>query len=111
MSLTNFRYIISMIFVDSGEGRLDFYHRSLSKAARKRYFSGDDDEKQRKYNFWHGVLADYFEGVQDLDRKAEELPYHLEKLMDNNRLVQCLMDWNVFERMYGSFSYKQCMQH
>ena len=84
----------------TGEGRLDFYHRSLSKAARKRYFSGEDeDEIQRKRNFWHGVLADYFERVEDLDRKAEELPYHLEKLMDNNRLVQCLMDWNVFERM------------
>ena len=23
------------------------------------------------YNFWHGVLAGYFEGVQDMDRKAE----------------------------------------
>ena len=49
-----------------------------------RYFSGTDDEKTKKYNYWHGVLADYFEGVSDMDRKAEELPYHLEKLMDNN---------------------------
>ena len=36
-----------------------------------RYFSGTDDEKTKKYNYWHGVLADYFEGVQDMDRKAE----------------------------------------
>ncbi|XP_047125381.1 TPR repeat-containing protein DDB_G0287407 isoform X1 [Hydra vulgaris] len=86
---------------DLGEGRLDFYHRSLSKAARRRYFSGDDENKKHKYNFWHGVLADYFEGVLDVDRKAEELPYHLEQLLDNNRLIRCLMDWDVFERLYS----------
>ena len=28
------------------------------------------------YNFWHGVLAGYFEGVQDMDRKAE-VSFHL----------------------------------
>merc|ERR1719494_810557 len=86
---------------DLGEGRLDFYHRSLSKAARRRYFSGADDLKKHRYNFWHGVLADYFEGVDDMDRKAEELPYHLEALLDNNRLIQCLMDWEVFHRLYS----------
>lgn len=100
---------------DLGEGRLDFYHRSLSKAARRKYFSGEDALKQHKYNFWHGVLADFFEGVQDMDRKAEELPYHLEQLLDNNRLIQCLMDWEVFERMYSEefsidllHSWRQC---
>ena len=36
-----------------------------------RYFSGSDGCKQHMYNFWHGVLAGYFEGVQDMDRKAE----------------------------------------
>lgn len=84
-----------------GEGRLDFYHRSLSKAARRRYFSGDDKIKKHVYNFWHGVLADYFESVDDMDRKAEELPYHLEQLLDNNRLIRCLMDWEVFNRLYS----------
>ena len=39
-----------------------------------RYFSGGDDEKQHIYNFWHGVLADFFEGVHDMDRKAEVVP-------------------------------------
>ncbi|XP_066928434.1 TPR repeat-containing protein DDB_G0287407-like isoform X2 [Clytia hemisphaerica] len=86
---------------DLGEGRLDFYHRSLSKAARRRYFSGEEKIKKHAYNFWHGVLADYFEGVDDMDRKAEELPYHLENLLDNNRLIRCLMDWEVFNRLYS----------
>ena len=44
---------------------------------RCRYFCGEDDEKQHKYNFWHGVLADFFEGVQDMDRKAEVVPVEL----------------------------------
>lgn len=101
---------------DLGEGRLDFYHRSLSKAVRRKYFtSTTDEEKQHKYNFWHGVLADFFEGVQDMDRKAEELPYHLERLLDNNRLIRCLMDWEVFDRLYSEefsidllHSWRQC---
>ena len=100
---------------DIGEGRLDFYHRSLSKAVRKKYFSGETGEQNHKYNFWHGVLADFFEGVDNMDRKAEELPYHLEKLLDNNRLISCLMDWEIFDRMYNEefsvdllHSWRQC---
>lgn len=85
---------------DLGEGRLDFYHRSLSKAVRKKFFSGTDEYNTHMKNFWHGVLATYFEGVTDMDRKAEELPYHLEHLLDNNRLVRCLLEWPVFERLF-----------
>merc|ERR1740124_89182 len=40
---------------DLGEGRLDFYHRSLSKAVRKKYFLGEDAYKKHMYNYWHGV--------------------------------------------------------
>lgn len=36
-----------------------------------RYLSGEENDKKHRYNFWHGVLADYFEGVDDMDRKAE----------------------------------------
>ena len=53
------------------------------------------------YNYWHGVLAGFFEGVDDMDRKAEELPYHLEQLLDNNRLIRCLLEWPVFDRLYS----------
>jgi len=86
---------------DLGEGRLDFYHRSLSKAVRKKYFTGTDNYKKHMYNYWHGVLAGFFEGVDDMDRKAEELPYHLEQLLDNNRLIRCLLEWPVFDRLYS----------
>eukprot|EP00794_Sanderia_malayensis_P003244 gene3244-3725_t len=86
---------------DLGEGRLDFYHRSLSKAVRKKYFDGTDEYKTHVSNFWHGVLAGYFEGVDDMDRKAEELPYHLELLKNNDRLVKCLTEWPVFDRLYS----------
>eukprot|EP00794_Sanderia_malayensis_P017020 gene17020-18734_t len=86
---------------DLGEGRLDFYHRSLSKAVRRKYFTGSDEYKKHVYNYWHGVLAGYFEGVDDMDRKAEELPYHLELLLDNNRLIRCLIEWPVFNRLFS----------
>ena len=98
----------------AGAGRLDFYHRVVSKAVRARYLSDDDDASNlsgsgrsgsgrsggaggaggagggsggqqkraktttingggsgcsgrwsasRKYRWWHGHLADYFEGL------------------------------------------------
>jgi len=86
---------------DLGEGRLDFYHRSLSKAVRRKYFSGTDGYKTHVYNYWHEVLASYFENVDDMDRRAEELPYHLEQLVDNNRLIRCLLEWPVFNRLFS----------
>ncbi|XP_066932772.1 LOW QUALITY PROTEIN: TPR repeat-containing protein DDB_G0287407-like [Clytia hemisphaerica] len=84
-----------------GDGRLDFYHRSLSKAVRKQFLSGSPgEEKKHVYVHWHRVLADYFEKATDDDRRAEELPYHLEQLSDSARLEKCLIDWNIFNRLY-----------
>ena len=31
----------------------------------------------------------------------QELPYHLEQLLDNNRLTRCLLEWPVFERLFS----------
>lgn len=31
----------------------------------------------------------------------KELPYHLEQLLDNNRLTRCLLEWPVFERLFS----------
>ncbi|RDD44593.1 Telomerase protein component 1 [Trichoplax sp. H2] len=85
---------------DSGEGRLDFYHRAMSKAVRKKYFkSSSDDYRKFLYTWWHGKLASYFEQVENHDRKAEELPYHLERLLDHSRLARCLLEWPVFEKL------------
>ena len=45
--------------------------RTYDPSFSLRYFDGTEDEKKQKYNYWHGVLADFFEQVQDMDRKAE----------------------------------------
>lgn len=29
----------------------------------------------------------------------QELPYHLEKLLDHSRLARCLLEWPVFEKL------------
>jgi hypothetical protein len=54
----------------------------VSKAVRRKYFSGDADYVKQQYTFWHGRLADYFEHTKTKDtaRRAEELPHHLEKV-------------------------------
>ena len=31
----------------------------------------------------------------------QELPYHLEQLLDNNRLTRCLLEWEVFGRLFN----------
>ena len=36
-----------------------------------RYFYGSDGYKAHVYNYWHEVLASYFENVDDMDRRAE----------------------------------------
>ena len=47
------------------------------------------------------ILADYFEKVSDIERKAEELPYHLELLAEEERLRHCLLEWDVFNQLYN----------
>ncbi|XP_070552688.1 nephrocystin-3-like [Ptychodera flava] len=81
----------------SGEGRLDFYHRSISKAVRNIYFAGGSKELKQ---WWHKRLADYFEQSTDTERRAEEFPYHLDTIDDMNRLQECLLEWPMFETMY-----------
>ncbi|XP_077984627.1 uncharacterized protein LOC144439228 [Glandiceps talaboti] len=79
----------------SGEGRLDFYHRSISKAVRNVYI---DKGTQKKW--WHRRLADYFQQSSDIERRAEEYPYHLDEIDDMKRLEHCLLEWPMFEMMY-----------
>ncbi|XP_030843348.1 telomerase protein component 1 [Strongylocentrotus purpuratus] len=103
-------------FGDSGEGRLDFYHRSLSKAIRKKYFNArlagegegyeEEEEGQAAMNetlvrWWNTKLADYFENVSNLERKVEEYPYQLIKLGDKKRLTECICDWDMIEGLYN----------
>ncbi|XP_071951905.1 telomerase protein component 1-like isoform X2 [Antedon mediterranea] len=83
-------------FGDSGEGRLDFYHRSLSKAVRAKYFKQDS----WKNIWWHTVLAKYFETIENMDRQSEEYPYHLTKCDDKEKLREYLKQWRVFHHFY-----------
>ncbi|XP_033125459.1 telomerase protein component 1-like isoform X1 [Anneissia japonica] len=97
-------------FGDSGEGRLDFYHRSLSKAVRKKYFHAQDgSEREDVYAFWHMVLANFFENEQNVDRKVEEYPYHLVKVNDTDRLAKCLTEWPVFDHLFNEYYSSQLL--
>ena len=53
----------------------------------------------RRFAWWHARLANYFESSTDLDRRAEELPYHLIRVGDWGRLARCLSDWEIFDRL------------
>ncbi|CAG5132430.1 unnamed protein product [Candidula unifasciata] len=114
---------------DSKEGRLDFYHRALSKAVRKRYltvnFDGDqvdDDEdadddlsekseKSSTYFFWHTKLAEFFHYHSDVAKMVEEYPYHLACLDDKFHLAECLCDWRIFDRLYHEEYSSQLMAY
>ncbi|RUS71321.1 hypothetical protein EGW08_020918 [Elysia chlorotica] len=104
---------------DSREGRLDFYHRALSKAVRKRYFTEIVDqeattgktERSRAYYFWHRKLASYFKEHGDTARMVEEYPYHLACLDDKFHLAQCLCEWRVFDRLYHEEYSSQLMNY
>ncbi|XP_033641295.1 telomerase protein component 1-like [Asterias rubens] len=88
-------------FGDSGEGRLDFYHRALSKAVRRKYFPQDDGATDMLHKlWWHNKLADYFFDSDKMERKVEELPMHLIKTGDKERLQQFLCNWEAFDLLY-----------
>lgn len=80
---------------------LDFFHRAVSKSVRMRYLSNPEDggQDEQRYTFWHGLLADFFERCSDAGRRAQELPYHLEKVLDNSRLLRNLVQWDMFSRL------------
>ncbi|XP_071495043.1 telomerase protein component 1-like [Diadema antillarum] len=88
-------------FGDSGEGRLDFYHRALSKAVRRKYFDNTTAKRVYDRSWWHKRLADFFCDIKSVDRKVEELPIHLLAIGDLDRLQDCLTDWDVFDKLYN----------
>eukprot|EP00164_Ancoracysta_twista_P004949 GFYU01006732.1.p1 GENE.GFYU01006732.1~~GFYU01006732.1.p1 ORF type:complete len:888 (-),score=233.82 GFYU01006732.1:166-2712(-) len=83
-------------FRPSGEsGKLDFYHRMMSKAVRRIFCKGAD------WQVWTLLLAAYFNQTTRLDRKRDELPYHLGKV-HKGKLARELCDWDMFKRYYTS---------
>ena len=102
-------------FGASGEGRLDFYHRSLSKAVRSRYLFKTVTTKNGVSKhvrnegvtyFFHKRLADYFnEDNNNLDRRIEEYPTHAYRCKDLEGLKRFLANWEVFNMLFSdSFS-------
>ncbi|ELU16710.1 hypothetical protein CAPTEDRAFT_199173, partial [Capitella teleta] len=62
------------------------------------YFKEGD--KQSKL-WWHRKLADFFQFTSNnIDRKVEELPFHLVAIGDQERLHAVLTDWDIFEKLY-----------
>ncbi|CAC5362199.1 unnamed protein product [Mytilus coruscus] len=90
----------------SGEGRLDFHHRTMSKAVRKMYLSN-----QVAQHWWHQRLTEYFDKCTDMERKAEELPYHLESSADKEKLKEVLLSQDMFKEMYKDNSKQQLMKY
>jgi len=61
----------------------------------KRYLT--NEKTQREY---HLRLANYFESVQNsIERKSDELPWHLFMLQDWYRLKTCLSEWDIFLKL------------
>ncbi|XP_064618016.1 nephrocystin-3-like [Liolophura sinensis] len=91
---------------NSGEGRLDFYHRTISKVVHNVYMGNEADTLK-----WHTRLADYFEHCADVERKAEELPHHCEAIGDLEGLKTCLLDMKVFKILYQESTKLQLMKY
>ncbi|KAK7100982.1 hypothetical protein V1264_023836 [Littorina saxatilis] len=88
---------------ESKEGRLDFHHRAVSKAVRKRHFTTEaigDNEKGEQTTWWHQLLAEFFQHHDNLERRAEEWPHQLLCLGDHFHLAAALSQWSVFDRLY-----------
>ncbi|XP_022100079.1 telomerase protein component 1-like [Acanthaster planci] len=99
-------------FGDSREGRLDFYHRALSKAVRRKYFpSSEEASSSSPQLWWHRKLADFFFESDNVERKVEELPFHLIKIKDTRRLREFLCNWEAFDFLYEESFSKKLMKY
>lgn len=90
----------------SGEGRLDFHHRTISKVVRKMYLSDKTNQI-----WWHKRLTEYFEKCSDIERKSEELPYHLEMSDNKEQLKLTLLSQDMFDQMYNENNKQQLMKY
>ncbi|CAD5125807.1 DgyrCDS14011 [Dimorphilus gyrociliatus] len=99
-------------FGDSEDGRLDFYHRSLSKAVRKRYFYKEDgSENTDIFQWWHYVLTEYFKQTTNFHRQIEELPIHLIATKQTKHLEDFLSQWDVFEKLFDPLLSKKLLDY
>jgi tetratricopeptide (TPR) repeat protein len=78
-------------------GLLNFFHDYLRIAVEKRYLSASARQKTEH----HCILGNYFEKCVDVTRKADELPWHLEKTENWPSLKNCVTDIPVFLKLYS----------
>jgi tetratricopeptide (TPR) repeat protein len=55
------------------------------------------DTDRRKY---HEELATFFAKLSNIDRKVEELPYHLQRAQKYRELMECLTNLSIFDKLY-----------
>ena len=72
-------------------GRICFAHDYLRKAVEDRY-----GLKKRRQKLLHRRLAEYFATLPMAGRVAEELPWQLEQAAENDKLMRCLVDKDMF---------------
>jgi tetratricopeptide (TPR) repeat protein len=73
-------------------GLIDFYHRNLLEAVRRRYLADSPARREE-----HARLAAYFAG-RDLDaRQVDELPWQLTRAEEWQRLYDLLADLRFFD--------------
>jgi tetratricopeptide (TPR) repeat protein len=76
-------------------GLLTFFHDYLRQAVEERYL---DDAAARKHA--HLRLARYFEGETISGRKADELPWQLQRAEAWEELEKCIVDIPMFRSLY-----------
>ena len=91
---------------------IDFFHRGVSKAVRKKYLSGPDGDKKKRE--WHAVLADYYAsaGLDDPDRvkhKCVEQPWQQLQARQYDQLVATLTDLTFIEAKIGNGLYSELL--
>jgi tetratricopeptide (TPR) repeat protein len=79
----------------SRSGLLSFFHDYLRQATAQTYLP--DAESKRSA---HLRLADYFEKQEINSRTADELPYHLDRAGDMQRLKACIREIPMFLQLY-----------
>ena len=62
--------------------------------------SNHEQLTRQRYGWWHERLAGFFEETDDEDRRAEELPVHLEATCNETQLRRCLSRWPTFMRLF-----------
>jgi len=70
---------------------LNFYHRQFGDCVRNLFL-----DSEPKIKAWQGRLADYFDRQNVNLRQADELPYLLRQLDEQNRLRDCLLNIDRF---------------